>query len=58
LLCVRNACEGNELNQNFVDSLQPQEVLIQNEEWKKQGIKVELDKKSGKFNITADKENA
>eukprot|EP00602_Paraphysomonas_sp_CaronLab_P007164 CAMPEP_0185032922 /NCGR_PEP_ID=MMETSP1103-20130426/21461_1 /TAXON_ID=36769 /ORGANISM="Paraphysomonas bandaiensis, Strain Caron Lab Isolate" /LENGTH=450 /DNA_ID=CAMNT_0027569009 /DNA_START=76 /DNA_END=1428 /DNA_ORIENTATION=+ len=48
LMCVRNMCEGNRANQEFVESLQPQEVL-QDPVLQAQGIRVEIDPLSGKF---------
>lgn len=54
LLCVRNACEGNEANQHFIEELRPQDVKIQNEEMKRQGYKVELNSQTGKFKFVRD----
>jgi hypothetical protein len=48
LMCVRNLCEGNASNQRFISELRPQEVL-QDESLAKQGITVEIDPLSGKF---------
>jgi ataxin-10 len=50
LFCIRNACEGNTSNLAFIDSLKPQEI-IQDEELTAQGIKIEIDPQTGKFNF-------
>eukprot|EP01038_Epipyxis_sp_PR26KG_P004755 gene4755-6667_t len=49
LLCVRNACENNLLNQEYIESLKPQDIKIQDEEMKAKGLHVEMDKSTGKF---------
>lgn len=41
LFCIKSACEGNEENQKFIDSLKPQGV-IQDEILKAHGITVEM----------------
>jgi hypothetical protein len=46
---VRNACEGHADNQSFIDSLRPQEVVIQDERLKAHGVKVEMNPETGKF---------
>ena len=48
LMTIRNLCEGNILNQQFIESLQPQQVL-QDPELLAKGIKIEIDPLSGKF---------
>ena len=50
LLTVRNACENNETNQRFIESLQPQGV-VQDESLRSRGISVEMDPLSGKFSF-------
>lgn len=52
LLCTRNAAEGNIANQDFIDSLRPQSVSIQDEKMKQQGMNVELNPQTGKFKFT------
>jgi hypothetical protein len=49
LLCVRNATEGHAANQRFIHCLQPQEMVIQDEKLKAQGLKVEVNTETGKF---------
>lgn len=49
LLCVRNACENHPGNQQFIHELQPQETVIQDEKLRAQGLKVEINKETGKF---------
>lgn len=46
LVCVRNACEGCDANQRFVESLQPQGARVLDE---KLGIEVELCPSTGTF---------
>lgn len=47
-MTIRNLCEGNVLNQQFIESLQPQQVL-QDPELLAKGIQIEMDPLSGKF---------
>jgi hypothetical protein len=54
-MAVRNACEDCALAQDFVSSLQPQQVL-QDEELLKSGISVEIDPLSGRFKFHHDKD--
>ena len=51
LLCVHNACLNNTENQKYIDSLQPQDISILNEQWKQKGLKVEINSKTGKFSV-------
>ncbi len=53
LLCIRNACEGNELSQTFVSTLVPQgSVVLKDEEMVRAGLHVEMDKATNKFKVT------
>lgn len=47
-MTIRNLCEGNIQNQQFIESLQPQQVL-QDPELLAKGIQIEIDPLSGKF---------
>jgi hypothetical protein len=53
LLTIRNACEENARVQEFVSSLQPQQVL-QDELMREHGVSVEMDPASGKFKFKQD----
>ena len=48
LLCVRNACEGHRINQQFIEELKPQQV-VQDEVLGAQGVSVGIDVNTGKF---------
>jgi len=50
-LCIRNACEGNELSQQYAASLQPQPntVVLKDEEMQRAGLEVEVDPITKKF---------
>lgn len=48
LLCIRNACDGNDDVKAYIEQLQPQGV-IQDEEMAARGLRVELDATTGKF---------
>lgn len=54
LLCIRNACEGNIENQQFIEQLKPQDVTLQDEKLKNMGYKVKFDQAKQKFNIQKD----
>lgn len=54
ILCVRNACENNQENQKFIEELQPQEAIIQDENLKAQGYRIEVDHSKGKFELKKD----
>mmetsp|Transcript_26533 Transcript_26533/g.44857 ORF Transcript_26533/g.44857 Transcript_26533/m.44857 type:complete len:604 (+) Transcript_26533:100-1911(+) len=56
LMCVRNLCEGNVENQEFVSSMQLQGVL-KDELLERQGIQVEMDPARGKFSFTQKKKS-
>lgn len=49
LMCVRNSCAGNEENQAYIDKLRAQEVSIQDERMRNQGLSVEVNPATGKF---------
>ena len=49
LLCVRNACDNHLGNQSFIQELRPQEVVIQDEKLKEQGLRVEMNTETGQF---------
>lgn len=49
LLCVRNACEAHTGNQTFIQELRPQEVVIQDEKLREQGLRVEMNTETGQF---------
>jgi len=50
-LCIRNACEGNELSQQYAASLQPlpNTVVLKDEEMQRAGLEVEVDPVTKKF---------
>ena len=50
LICVRNACEDNELNQKFINDLNLVGV-IQDEVLSQQGIRVDINPLEGKLNF-------
>jgi hypothetical protein len=51
LLCIRNACEGNEDNQRYIDSLKPQSVIKDDATLSRHGLSMEIDPQSGKFKL-------
>lgn len=56
LLCVRNACETHIANQTFIQELRPQEVVIQDEKLKAQGLRVEMNTETGQFKFVNTKD--
>ena len=51
-MAVRNACEGNTTNQDYVDSLQPQgDATIVDEAMQAAGVGVQFDPKTNKFKL-------
>ena len=57
LLCVRNACETHIGNQTFIQELRPQEVVIQDEKLKAQGVRVEMNTETGQFKFINTKDD-
>lgn len=49
LLCVRNACEGNDEIQEYIKSLRPQEVQITDDSLEAVGLSVRIDSTTGKL---------
>lgn len=52
LMTVRNACEGNEKVQAYVDTLKPQGAVIEDPKLREAGLQVEIDSMTGKFKFT------
>lgn len=51
LLCLRNACEGNPRNQTFIEGLKLQAVVDKDDIMGKQGVKLDVDKATGKITV-------
>jgi len=49
LLCLRNCCEGNRENQEYIDSINIVQDVVQDEELLSKGISVSIDNASGKI---------
>ncbi len=54
LLCTRNACADCVPNQEYIESLRPQGVSIQDEEMKARGLEVQMTD-TGKFQLVEKK---
>jgi hypothetical protein len=52
LICVRNICEGNKTNQEYIQALQPQKV-IHDEFLEKLGVNVQIDTMTGKISAVS-----
>lgn len=57
LLTVRNACADNSFVQDYIDSLKPQNITIEDEQLKAKGMQVELNQQTGKFKVTINPSN-
>lgn len=53
ILCVRNACDNSQGNQDFVASLRPQGATIVDPWLASQGLSVAIDKDTGKLAISS-----
>ena len=47
-MCVRNLCEGNEGNQQYISELKPQQV-VQDDMMASHGLSVEINPQTGRF---------
>ena len=51
LLCLRNACEGNQRNQKFIEELKLQAVVDRENVLGQQGVHLDVDRETGKITV-------
>lgn len=52
LICVRNICEGNKINQEYIQVLQPQKV-VHDEFLESLGVDIKIDGQTGIISATS-----